>query len=145
MLQRHCHLGLSWQTEVLSLRLLDPQAPLHDDTFTFTLAHAVRLGAARLLQLDFRELGVIVGSYRGRNGAGNEILLFDDVPGGAGYMEILDRSLPELFQATLETLDCPNPECGNVCSFCMLHHENQLELHRLDRLTVQAYLRARLG
>jgi len=50
-----------------------------------TLGYALQIAGARLLELDTRELGVMVASSADfSNGSG--AVLYDNVPGGAGHV-----------------------------------------------------------
>lgn len=88
-----------------------------------TLAEALRAGAGRLLELEADELGVFV--RRPPAGAsGEQIVFYETVPGGAGYLEELAARLPEAARAAQDVL-LHDPECTRACYLCLKHYRNQ--------------------
>ena len=114
-----------------------------------TLAEALRAGAGRLLQLEPEELGVFV--RRPVSGDPMEqIVFYETVPGGAGYLEEMAERLPEVARAAQEALY--GHDCARACYLCLKHYRNQawhalfdknlvrdilLELASLDPVTPQ--------
>ena len=72
-------------------------------------------------------------------------VLFDTVPGGAGYAQRIADNLPELFQAALERVD--HCECGpeTSCYNCLRTYGNQLWHNSLTRGGASRVLRSVLG
>jgi G:T-mismatch repair DNA endonuclease (very short patch repair protein) len=87
-----------------------------------TLAEALRTGAGRLLQLEPEELGVFV--RRPILGSPIEqIVFYETVPGGAGYLEEMAERLPEVARAAQEALY--GHDCARACYLCLKHYRNQ--------------------
>jgi len=87
-----------------------------------TLAEALRAGAGRLLQLEPEELGVFV--RRPISGSPIEqIVFYETVPGGAGYLEQMAQRLPEVARAAQEALY--GHDCIKACYLCLKHYRNQ--------------------
>ena len=87
-----------------------------------TLAEALRAGAARLLQLEPDELGVFVRRWISDSPV-EQIVFYETVPGGAGYLEEMAERLPEVARATQDTLY--GHDCSRACYLCLKHYRNQ--------------------
>lgn len=89
-----------------------------------TIAEAIRLAAVDALEVDERE---IAGTFRWLLDGGIEVVLFDAIPGGAGYVAKLfaESSIKALFEATERRLTCPQ-DCTGSCSSCIRDYSNQL-------------------
>ena len=88
---------------------------------TETLALALKLAGARLLQLDSRELGHSVAPSP--NGAHPTAVIYDNVPGGAGHvLELLQDSKRwlELAGDVLRGSDKHHATCETACMDCIL-------------------------
>ncbi len=68
-----------------------------------------------------------------------QIILYDDVPGGAGYVERLSRLLPDAAAAALERLE--QCTCVDSCYRCLRSYYNQGEHPLLDKRLVIDTLR----
>lgn len=108
------------------------------DSFTRTLAEAVRRGATGLLGIEGRELAATV---RSRLFGYPEVILYDTVAGGAGYCRMLvDRhSMRALLTAAHDTLNC-RANCTHACRVCLQEYDNQRIWDKLDRLPVLEWL-----
>ncbi len=135
-------------TDVLQVRL-DRPIPLPANlrpeevldwsiSFTRTLVEAMRLGATELLGISQREIG---GTARIRFFGHPEIVLYDTVPGGAGYCHILvtRHSMRALLHATLDALNCP-ANCSHSCRACLQGYDNQAYWEKLNRRPVLSWL-----
>jgi hypothetical protein len=88
----------------------------------------------KILQLDESD---VTATYRWLPGLGVEVILFDAISGGAGYVGkfFQEKSLGDLFQTARNLLDCPH--CTNGCSNCLRSYTNQWhwdDFRRLDAL-----------
>jgi hypothetical protein len=116
-------------TDVL---LLDFSAPLtpplaSDDSLALTLGYALQISGASLLEIDSRELGMMTVPVRA-HGSSRGIVLYDNVPGGAGHV----RELAELGRAWLEGAlqrlfisDAHHTQCQTACLDCILTFDTQ--------------------
>jgi ATP-dependent helicase YprA (DUF1998 family) len=141
-------LGHEFHTDVLQVRIDEPislpgDVPAQEkdewlNAFTRTLAEAIRLSGARLLGIDQREISA---SVRGRLFQQPEIILYDNVPGGAGYCQMLmnRHSMGGLLNAARNTLDCP-AECSYSCRACLQDYDNQIHWEKLNRRPVLTWL-----
>jgi hypothetical protein len=92
-----------------------------------TLAEALLAGAASVLELEASELRAFPRASKEDDETG-EIVFYETVPGGAGYVEELARRLPEAAKAARERLF--GHDCGQACYVCLKHYWNQRR-HRL--------------
>jgi hypothetical protein len=146
-------LAHEFRTDVLQIRIDQPvliPAGLSDEerdnwllAIERTLAEAIRLSAARLLGIDQREIS---STLRVRPFGLPEVILYDAVPGGAGYCQTLmkRRSMRELLAAACDILDCP-AQCSHSCRACLQDYDNQIHWDKLTRKPVLAWLKKRLA
>ena len=111
------------------------------ESFLRTLAEAVRLASVRLLQTDSRDLAATFQQDNGRPST----ILFDSVPGGAGYSRRLGGggvlSTRHLVERAIRVLDCPS-DCASSCSKCLNDYGNQANWEMFDRNAVLPWLQA---
>ena len=89
---------------------------------TVTLAEALLTGAGSLLELEPGELGAFVRK-RPAEIPGEQIVFYETVPGGAGYLEAMAQRLPEIASAAMARLFEHN--CRKSCYLCLKHFRNQ--------------------
>lgn len=144
---RRFHLAYKLETDVLEIDVPGALLPAYTpDTpvdahkkFLVTLRNALVLGANLTLQT---EEGEISGFERDVSRDGyyqQQIVLYDDVPGGAGYVERLSRLLPEAAGTALERLERCN--CIDSCYRCLRSYYNQWEHNLLDKRLIVETLR----
>jgi hypothetical protein len=103
-----------------------------------TVAQALQVAGARLLELDTREIGKSVGQLEAESQA---IVLFDNVPGGAGHTHELLVRANEWFSLARDLLylnETHNKRCATACLDCILTFDAQ-------RLAASGMLDRRLG
>ncbi|HHH47906.1 MAG TPA: DEAD/DEAH box helicase [Gammaproteobacteria bacterium] len=128
-------LGYKYTTDCLVLTV-----PSRDDTTTVgrwsfspalvTLAEALLAGASDLLELEPFELAAFV---RPAPEAGREeqIVIYETVPGGAGYVEEIAQRLPEVASAAQKRLY--GHDCAKACYLCLKHYRNQRWHHFFNK------------
>lgn len=98
-----------------------------------TIAEALLLAAARILDVEFSDLKA---GYRLRyNKQGQafiDVYIFDSAASGAGYSSMLVEVIEELLEMTKEVLNCPK-DCEGACHDCLKHYWNQRTHNLLDR------------
>ena len=126
-----------FETTVLQLRFSRPAAPQVEQSQPFwrTLATAVGLAAGETLDIERGDLRV---DFRSQidEADGGELFLYDNIPGGAGYAQSVQRHLPRVIQRTLDRLArCSNPDClpESSCYACLRSYENQYHWMELCR------------
>jgi hypothetical protein len=98
-----------------------------------TLAEALLAGARTVLELEPSELGAFPRSSKEEDETG-EIVFYETVPGGAGYLEDLAKRLPEAARAARDRLF--KHHCGQACYLCLKHYWNQRRHGLLDKSLV---------
>ena len=127
-------LGHEFHTDVLQIRIdhrpaIPESERIDSDNVSIflnsvgrTLAEACKLAVAGIIQIDETE---IAATYRWRIGGGIEIVLYDTVSGGAGYVKRLfgKYSVAGLFKKAHARLECPH--CTHGCRRCLFGYSNQ--------------------
>ena len=122
--------------EVTDVLLLDFSGCLGerqaDLALVTTLGYGLHRAAAKMLQLDGREIGVVT-TPAGESGQGLGVLLYDNVPGGAGHVRELLEYGRDWLERTKEVLyvdAAHNQRCKSACLDCLLSFETQDAMHR---------------
>ena len=125
---RHQMLAARTTTDILMLDLSEclEVASQHRPTM-WAIAYASHRAAAEMLELDSRELGVLLVPT-GAMGESYGVVLYDSVPGGAGHVrELLEAGL-EWLQRTRDVLFVSEDHdrvCISGCLDCLLSFEAQ--------------------
>lgn len=118
-------LGSRERTDMLRLDFENTNLPATDQRLMTTLQLALHRAAAEWLQLDARELGAELIPAMGGIWS---IVLYDNVPGGAGHVrELLDEG-NALFRAVIGILrgtEDHNLRCREACLDCLLGYASQ--------------------
>lgn len=118
-------LGSRERTDMLRLDFDTVNLPSDDLKLMTTLQLALHRAAAELLQLDIRELGAELIAVTKRRWS---IVIYDNVPGGAGHVRELFEEGASLFlaaRAILHGTDEHNQRCTNACLDCLLGYASQ--------------------
>lgn len=124
-------------TDVLMLDFSRAAAGAHDKDLVATLARALQIAGAKLLELDSREIGSMVVPT-GPAGRAWGAVLYDNVPGGAGHVrELLTAGREWLVEArqALWVSESHHAHCEDGCLDCVLtfdlfSDETQRQLRR---------------
>jgi len=97
-----------------------------------TLTEAVRIALAEALEIGEGELSA---TFRWRLSAGPELIIFDSVPGGAGYVGMFFRrhNPRDLLRRAQRLLEC-GKNCSNGCSHCICTYSNQIFWDQFKRV-----------
>lgn len=135
-------LGHEFVTDVLQLQFLPLfHGNIDSVWFTYSLAYALVEGAAEVLEVPSNDLSATV-AY-GEQYSVLPIILYDNVPGGAGLVARLERE--DVFKNCLETAlkrvsgNCRCPEASS-CYGCLRSYRNQFAHQYLQRGPVMHYL-----
>jgi len=129
----HYHLGHSFLTDVTEFRVDDP-----DVRVTRSLLYALLEGAAH--SLGIRRDDIDGTLYWTGNANRPSLVLFDNVPGGAGHARRIAEEAPKVFGKALEIVsrECCGPETS--CYECLRTYRNQTYHEELCRGEAQAAL-----
>ena len=105
-------------------------------TFWTTLSAAISRAACELQRIDPSDLEVSYRSVSDDDHRG-ELLMFDNVPGGAGFVQRIREDFRAVLQAAHGVLlNCPNTiDCGpkSSCYACLRTFGNQFDWEFLSR------------
>lgn len=139
-------LGHEFVTDVLQLQFYSELEEGVDPLwFAHSIAYALVEGAAEVLEVPPSDLSATVGYAV--QGSLPPIILYDDVPGGAGLVSRLEN--PKVFRDCLDTaLARVDGNCGceehTSCYGCLRNYRNQFAHQHLQRGPVLRYLNALL-
>ncbi len=105
------------------------------EPFLRTLGSALVNGAVELLELEQDE---IAHFHQGSNETGWSLVLYETIPGGAGYLEALAERFHEC--ACVASALLFNHACGGACYRCLKNYRNQFFHHLLNKDLVREFL-----
>jgi hypothetical protein len=142
-LVRESSIGHEFVTDVLQINLRNiPQIEGNDSVSNaYSLAYALVEGAAEVLQVPSTDLNATVASVQ--HELFPSIILYDNVPGGAGLVERLEEK--DLLRTCLEAaLNRVSGQCGceeaTSCYGCLRSYRNQFAHEFLARGPVRAHI-----
>ncbi len=137
-------LGHHVLTNTLVVRFsTDPKYEIRGKTLDFwhTLLQALLLGASRTLQIERRDLNGALFPFRSASGGWDRsLVLFDNVPGGAGYVEQIEKHFREVVEAALGLVRCAYCSEETSCTRCLRDYANERVHPYLKRGEVIAFL-----
>ncbi len=108
--------------------------------FWRSLTYALLAAAAQVIDVPRAELD---GLFRPPDSEGSgtaEIVIYDNVPGGAGYSQRIAAQFEAILQRTYQLVESCG--CSSSCYDCLRTYTNQAFHHELDRRPVAEYLRS---
>jgi ATP-dependent helicase YprA (DUF1998 family) len=107
--------------------------------FWRSLTYALLAAAAQVIDVPRSELDGLFRPLEEGDAGATEIVIYDNVPGGAGYSkQIVDR-FPEVLQRAYQFVE--SCSCSSSCYDCLRTYTNQIFHHELDRQVVAQFLR----
>jgi ATP-dependent helicase YprA (DUF1998 family) len=139
-----------FHTDTLQIRFdgSQPAPPTVDNhAFWHSFQTAFVGAAADVLAVPPADLG---GTFRSQSegSLNGELVIYDRVPGGAGYVKRIGDELRNVLQETLNrTLRCRNPQCDpeGSCYSCLRSYQNQFKWENLKRVLVSKWLAQAFG
>lgn len=124
-------LGTAFVSDVIELVLDIDGAPAADKYGWESVMWAIFTAAAKLLDIPQTELGGTL--YENDHGT-MSLLIYDDVPGGAGHARQLSEMVEKLIQAAYDVVD-GHCDCGEetCCYGCIANYYNQSKQAYLSR------------
>lgn len=139
------NLAHEFETDILQIRFnlagVGPK-PVSDEEFWASLTSAFVFAAAEELSIPNRDLDGIYQS-QSLQGSSGELVIYDKVPGGAGYVQRIGEQLPEILKRVYaRTKNCGNPLCdeNSSCYTCLRSYQNQFMWAKLKRNAVTSWL-----
>ena len=106
----------------------------------YSLAEALRMGAAEVLEMEAEDLQVLLIGRPGNERV--DILLYDPMPGGSGLLDqMLERWGAVVAAAKAIVDECPSA-CNRACIDCLFTFRNAFYHEHLSRHTALGLLRA---
>lgn len=136
------HLGHEFISDVFELRI-EGMAE-NDDALWFSVLYAVLEGVSEELAINRGDIDGCLYKYSSSSGA-PALILYDDVPGGAGHVKRIGDSLLDVIRAALRRMD---GKCGcapeTSCYGCLRNYRNQFCHDLLSRGKAYEFLRVLL-
>ena len=131
----HFSLGHELVTDVMCIQI----PGLMQEWDAYSVAYAVMLGSAEILNIPHMDLNVTITS--GDNPGESAIVLYDNVPGGAGLVAQLEEKsvLRKVLHAARERVS-GNCGCDSSCYGCLRSYRNQFAHSHLDRTKAENFL-----
>ncbi|MBA2287966.1 MAG: DEAD/DEAH box helicase [Ktedonobacteraceae bacterium] len=132
------HLGHEFLTDVVELRFNGSSAIQAGFNTWRSLVYALLEGASQALSIRRDDLDGTLYYYK--RGDPSALVLFDNVPGGAGHVKRINEELPAVFEAAYQRVnnDCCGPETS--CYECLRNYRNQPYHDELQRGPVRDLL-----
>lgn len=136
------HLGHQFMTDVLELRFGGRLSATVEYELWLSTLYALLEGASETLGIRRDDLDGTIYPYGA--GVAPALVLFDNVPGGAGHVLRIATELPDVFRTAWERVD--KCECGEEtsCYECLRNYRNQLYHDQLRRGLARDFLHALL-
>ncbi|MEN6325858.1 MAG: DEAD/DEAH box helicase [Syntrophomonas sp.] len=134
------HFGHDFITDVLELRLPEYADDCIQNGFWLSLLYAILEGASISLGISRNEINGCLYFNDENDSHVPSIMLFDDVPGGAGHVKKVSQNIKDvLWAARYKLAGC---ECGEEtsCYGCLRNYGNQLFHESLSRGLPLKYL-----
>jgi len=130
-------LGHELVTDVVRLQFSD----LGDQWDAYSLAYAIQLGASKTMDVPDTDLNVTITGDKASDETA--IVLYDNVPGGAGLVAQLEHEgiFREMLGNARERVQ-GGCGCDSSCYGCLRSYRNQFAHPHLNRKRAQAFLRA---
>jgi hypothetical protein len=142
MLQRH-YLGHEYMTDILQLHFEGYAS--FDSGSWFSILYAILEGTSEALDIDRQDLDGCLYTYTG-DPTMPALILFDDVPGGAGHVhriaqdEITIKQILQSAYKRMKGCKCGGEEGHASCYGCLRNYRNQFCHTELDRGKVISFL-----
>lgn len=141
-------LGHEFKTDILKI-ILEGYSNV-DQGFWLSLLYCLLEGASQSMEIDRQDIDGVLYPFAGDR-TRPAIILFDNVPGGAGHVRRIaerDQNFTAILEAALsklENCDCGEPERNTSCYGCLRNYQNQFCHGVLSRGPVIKFLQSVLG
>jgi len=124
--------GHQFTTDVLRLSFRFSNGhQLHDSNKSYSLLFALIRSASFLLQINEDNLGGVI-HYEASTGT-YDLILYDDVPGGAGFVQAVSRKLSEIMDHVRTSIQHCTCDVKTSCYTCLRSYRNQFLHDQLQR------------
>ena len=123
-------LGYNFYTDILSISSI-PFSSQNQLEEVYSLMYALLEGASSFLDIKREDIDATLypkdGSY--------DIILFDNVPAGAGFMKAIYDNFNSVLQTSLDIVSNCNCDEDTCCPLCLQHVSNQYIANFIKRGT----------
>lgn len=121
--------------------VLTPEIPegVDPEVFLKTLLHTIILGIQITLETEYNEVRGFIRSIVENGEVRREVVLYENVPGGVGYLESTIQRFSEILKKAYEVI-YESHECDNACYSCLKNYYNQIDHPYLDKRVIKQYL-----
>ena len=132
-------LGYRFQTDVVQVRFLSPFLPAANWAAAYSVLQGVLHGFTNRFSIDERDVSGCLQYFSDKDhGGGFSLVLYDNTPGGSGYVRILKEpaALEQTLRTTLEIMkscDCGGSDGDSSCYSCLRNYYNQKHHDALKR------------
>lgn len=135
-------LGHEQETDTLHLIFHDAPASPERLSFWLSLMYALIHGASHALQIERSDIDGVLFPRRApvEGGWQQSIVLYDDVPGGAGHVQQIRNEFSEVVSEAFRIADCIDCAAETSCYSCLRDYNNQVFHHMLRRGEIVDYL-----
>jgi ATP-dependent helicase YprA (DUF1998 family) len=106
--------------------------------FWHSLTYALLAAAAQIIDVPRTELDGLFRPLDNGTPGMAEIVIYDNVPGGAGYSQRIAEQFGEILQRAYQLVESCG--CSSSCYDCLRTYTNQIFHHELDRRPVANFL-----
>lgn len=135
-------LGTTFVSDVLELTLGLEVGTFFDEDDWQSLLWALFAAAASILEVPESEIG---GTMYSRASGNMSVMIYDDVPGGAGHALQLSEMVDELFKKAYKIASSCTCDENTCCYGCLCNYMNQNVQHKLSRGGAMKILEALFG
>jgi RAD3-like DEAD/DEAH box helicase/uncharacterized protein DUF1998/helicase-like protein len=114
-----------------------------DLTEAYSVAEALRKGAAEVLEIEIGDLQLLVVGRAGE--LARKVLIYDPMPGGSGLLDQLVSRWAEIVREAHDLLVSCRSACASACVDCLLNYRNSFYHAHLDRHVAADLLESRGG
>ena len=102
-----------------------PIPPARDMSFWISLMFAILQGASISLQIERRDIDGVLSPVPNASSWEQTIVLFDNVPGGAGHVKNIHDNFDFVLQEANRILNCNDCSPETSCNHCLRDYSNQ--------------------
>ena len=140
-------LANEFKTDALQIRfsqLSSPPPEISDRVFWISFVSSFLNGVSRLLNIDLNDLAGTYNRIPDTDSNEAELVIYDRIPGGAGYLPRIIDNLEKCLRNTLDIVEkCSDPACTDLessCYTCLRSYNNQFDWDNLQRKPVIDWL-----
>lgn len=142
-------LGFQQTTNTLHIRFTDDDVlstpSPNDRSFWLSLLYAIIHGACHALQIERRDINGMLFPQKINGFLSQSIVIYDNVPGGAGHVKNIKDNLLTVLEAAQKILNCDDCAPDTSCYHCLKDYDNQYFHRLLKREQARDYLDLLLG